>query len=90
MNSDADSLLEGARQAADDAMANLDAAPRLALVFSCGSRVPLLGDRLGDEAQAISETLGGVPVCGFFTYGEFARVNGSSGVHNSSVAILVL
>jgi hypothetical protein len=90
MNSDAYSLLEGARQAADDAMANLDAAPRLALVFSCGSRVPLLGDRLGDEAQAISETLGGVPVCGFFTYGEFARVNGSSGVHNSSVAILVL
>ena len=91
MNSDADSLLEGARQAARDAMANLDAAPpHLALVFSCGSRVPLLGDRLGDEAQAISAALGGIPVCGFFTYGEFARVNGSSGVHNSSVAILVL
>lgn len=90
MNSDADSLLEGARQAAHDAMANLDAAPRLALVFSCGSRMPLLGDRVEDEAQAISATLGGAPVCGFFTYGEFARVNGSTGVHNSSVAILVL
>lgn len=90
MNSDADSLIDGARQAADDAMANLDAAPRLALVFSCGSRVPLLADRVADEAQAISATLGGAAVCGFFTYGEFARVNGSSGVHNSSVAILVL
>lgn len=90
MNSDADSLLEGARQAAHDAMTDLAAAPALALVFSCGSRVPLLGDRVGDEAQAISGALGDAPVCGFFTYGEFARVNGSTGVHNSSVAILAL
>ncbi len=90
MNSDADSLLEGARQAAQDAVADLEATPALALVFSCGSRVPLLGDRLGDEAHAISAALGGAPICGFFTYGEFARVNGSTGVHNSSVAILVL
>jgi hypothetical protein len=90
MNSDAESLLEGARQAAQDAMAALDATPALALVFSCGSRVPLLGERAGEEAQAISTALGGAPVCGFFTYGEFARVNGSTGVHNSSVAILVL
>ncbi len=90
MNSDADSLLEGARQAAHDAVAGLDAVPSLALVFSCGSRVPLLGERVAEEAHAISAALGGAPVCGFFTYGEFARVNGSTGVHNSSVAILVL
>jgi hypothetical protein len=90
MNSDADSLLDGARQAAHDAMADTDGPPRLALVFSCGSRVPLLRDRAADEAQAISAALGGVPICGFFTFGEFARINGSTGVHNSSVAILVL
>ena len=90
MNSDAESLLEGARHAAQDAMTVLDATPALALVFSCGSRVPLLGERASEEAQAISAALGGAPVCGFFTYGEFARVNGSTGVHNSSVAILVL
>ncbi len=90
MNSDADSLIEGARQAAVDALANLGTPATLALVFSCGSRVPLLGERLGDEARAIAEVLGDIPVCGFFTFGEFARVHGSTGVHNSSVAILVL
>ena len=63
---------------------------RLALVFACGSRVPLLGDRLRDEVEVISAALDGVPICGFYTFGEFARTTGSSGVHNSSVAVLVL
>ena len=63
---------------------------RLALVFSCGSRVPLLGDRIRDEVTAISSALDGAPVCGFYTFGEFARTTGSTGVHNSSVAVLAL
>ena len=70
--------------------AELPEPPRLALAFSCASRVPLLGPRLADEAQTISDELGGAAVCGFFTFGEFARVDGSSGVHNSSVALLVI
>jgi hypothetical protein len=90
MNSDADLLLEGARQAARDALDGVDTPPHVALVFSCGSRVPLLGERVSEEASAVSAALGGAAICGFFTFGEFARVNGSSGVHNSSVAILVL
>jgi len=90
MNCDDESLLEGARDAAESASAQLGSAARLALVFSCGSRVPLLADRVADEASAISAGLAGAAVCGFYTYGEFARVNGSTGVHNSSVAILAL
>jgi hypothetical protein len=90
MGSDSDSLMEGAREATAEAAARRSTPPTLAIVFSCGSRVPLLGERIADEAQVISDTLGGAPVCGFFTYGEFARVDGSSGVHNSSVAVLVL
>jgi hypothetical protein len=90
MTSDAESLPEGVRQAAAGAVEQLNAPPRLALVFSCGSRVPLLGERAGEEATLISAALGGAAVCGFFTFGEFARVHGSSGVHNSSVSILVL
>jgi hypothetical protein len=43
-----------------------------------------------EEVEAVSSALNGVPVCGFYTYGEFARTTGSSGVHNSSVAVLVL
>lgn len=90
MNSDSDSLLDGARQAAVTAARQLERPAQMALAFSCGSRMPLLGDRLAEEAAAISAALGGAAVCGFYTYGEFARVNGSSGVHNSSVAILAL
>jgi hypothetical protein len=90
MSSDDQALVEGARHAAEDAVSQIAGKARLALVFSCGSRVPLLGDRLREEVDAISSALEGAPVCGFYTYGEFARTTGSSGVHNSSVAVLAL
>jgi hypothetical protein len=90
MSSDDEALIEGAKLAAQEAVRQLAGKARLALVFSCGSRVPLLGDRLRDEAVAISSVLDGAPVCGFYTFGEFARTTGTSGVHNSSVAVLAL
>ena len=90
MRGDGDSLLGGAREAAEAAMADLDGPPRLALVFSCCTRVPLLGARVGEEVEQISAAMGGAPAGGFYTLGEFARVSGSTGIHNSSVAILAL
>ena len=90
MSADDDALIDGARRAAQDALRHLGGKARLALVFACASRVPLLGDRVRDEVEAISSALNGVPVCGFYTFGEFARTAGSSGVHNSSVAVLAL
>ena len=85
-----DGLIDGARRAAREAAQEFVKPPRLLLVFSCASRIPLLGERLGDEIAAICSGLEDVSVCGFYTYGEFARTTGSSGVHNSSVAILAL
>jgi hypothetical protein len=90
MSADDDALIDGARQAATEAVSNLTERARVVLVFSCGSRVALLGDRVRDEVSAISSALEGVPVCGFYTYGEFARTTGSSGFHNSSVSVLAL
>jgi hypothetical protein len=90
MAGDAESLLEGARRAADAAQAQLEGPARLALVFSCCTRAPLLRERVAEEVALISSTLGGVDAGGFYTCGEFARVTGSTGIHNSSVAILVL
>jgi hypothetical protein len=43
-----------------------------------------------EEAVEIARGLHGTPVCGFFTFGEFARLSGSTGFHNASVAILSL
>jgi len=90
MAGDTDQLLEGARRAAESGRDQLEGQARLALVFSCCTRAPLLGDRLAEEVGLISSTLGGVATGGFYTCGEFARVTGSTGIHNSSVAILVL
>jgi hypothetical protein len=90
MAGDPEQLLEGARRAADAALEQLDGPARLALVFSCCTRAPLMRERLAEEVTLISSTLGGVAAGGFYTCGEFARVTGSTGIHNSSVAILVL
>ena len=88
MPGDAESLLRGARRAAAAAAEQLDGPARLALVFSCCTRAPLLGDRLPDEVELVSSALGGAAAGGFYTCGEFARVTGSTGIHNASVAIL--
>jgi hypothetical protein len=88
MAGDTEQLLEGARRAGEAAAEQLDGPARLALVFSCCTRAPLLRERLAEEVALISSTLGGVAAGGFYTCGEFARVTGSTGIHNSSVAIL--
>jgi hypothetical protein len=88
MAGDTEQLLEGARRAGQAAAEQLDGPARLALVFSCCTRAPLLRERLAEEVALISSTLGGAPAGGFYTCGEFARVTGSTGIHNSSVAIL--
>jgi hypothetical protein len=90
MASDEESLLDGARQAAQAALRELEAEARVAIVFSCCTRTPLLRERRPEEVAVISSTLCGVPAAGFYTCGEFARVTGSTGIHNASVAILAL
>ncbi|GIE77281.1 hypothetical protein Aph02nite_32310 [Actinoplanes philippinensis] len=81
-------LVDAAGTAAATAVQRLGAPPRGALVFSCAGRVEPLGDRVFDEAAAIGDRLGGAPFAGFFTYGEFARVTGSTGFHNATVVVL--
>jgi hypothetical protein len=90
MTGDSHTFIVGARRASEKAMAIRGRPANLALVFSCGSRIPLLGDRAIEEVEAIAAGLGSATVCGFYTFGEFARTTGSSGFHNSSVAVLAL
>jgi small ligand-binding sensory domain FIST len=71
-------------------VAQLGHDPLGALVFSCTGRVAPLGQHLRDEASAISSSIGGSPMAGFFTYGEFARLTGSTGFHNATVVALAL
>jgi hypothetical protein len=81
-------LLAAAGSAATTAVQRLGGTPRGALVFSCAGRVAPLGDAVREEAAAVAGPLGSAPFAGFFTYGEFARVTGSTGFHNATVVVL--
>jgi hypothetical protein len=81
-------LVQAAHRATADAVSQLDTEPRGGLVFSCTARVAPLAGHLAAEASAVAAAMPGAPVAGFFTYGEFARVTGSTGFHNATVAVL--
>jgi hypothetical protein len=83
-------LVDAAEGAAGDATAQRTGDPHGALVFSCTGRIAPLGHHVTREADAISAAIGATPMAGFFTYGEFARVTGSTGFHNATVVVLAL
>jgi hypothetical protein len=82
-------LIEAAEGAAGDAAAGTTD-PHGVLVFSCTGRIAPLGPHVTAEATAISNAIGAAPMAGLFTYGEFARVTGSTGFHNATVVVLAL
>lgn len=92
MDGDASTVGAGTRAACDEALAGLGGATPLgALAFDCAARRIVLGDdAIGDEAREMSERLGGIPLGGFYTQGEFARTHGTRGVHNATLVVLAL
>ncbi len=90
MAGEAQDLVKAAGRAAGEAVGQLVTPPRGGLVFSCTGRVPALGAQVTAEAAAAHSAMGGTPICGFYTYGEFARVTGSTGFHNATVAVLAV
>jgi hypothetical protein len=83
-------LVDGARRAGLDAIAQLHAPPRLALAFSGVDRVPLLGGVGEEQTAGLLEGLDHAPLAGFHAYGEFARRLGPGGYHMTSVSVLAL
>lgn len=90
MEASAEELLEGAEEAACQAHGELAGPAATVLAFSCAARKPILGDAVVEEPRRIASACGTSRLCGFFTYGEFGRVTGSTGFHNASVAVLAL
>lgn len=83
-------LINAARQLADRALEPFEgSAVRGALVFDCGARKRLLGDRYAEQVSAF---LGGrrFPMAGMTCYGEIAKFAGSvDGFHNATAAMSV-
>ncbi len=88
-----------AKEAAQNAMSELDGKPKAVVIFNCIARNKLFGERAGDEIAVIQEAIGAsVPLIGFYTYGEQAPLGGevrdikkcNSVFHNETVVIVVL
>ena len=91
-------IINGAREAADQAKKSLGGATPLAIImFSCVGRKLVLGRRIQEEVDAVREILGvDVPLIGFYTYGEIGPIDktkkelSSVKFHNETVVLWVL
>jgi len=88
------SILEAAGKAAQLAMADMGKGTlAMVFVYSCMARKIVLGRRTREEMERIRQVVGnGVPMVGFYTYGEYCRVKcrGPSLLHNETVTISVI
>lgn len=89
---DYDSVLEAAAESAASAIQSLgDHPPAGLLLFDCVSRRSIFGERhVQEETDLINRCSGGVPMAGFYTYGEIARTKGSGGFHNQTLVTLAI
>ena len=86
-----DALVDGAAQAG--ASAAQGGGAYLAILVSCIGRKLLLGQRAGDEVEAVGATLGKQAVtAGFYSYGEIAphRFSGRCELHNQTMTVTTI
>jgi len=63
---------------------------RAAMLFGCNGRGTNMWPKPGHDVGVLRETLGPVPVAGFFCGGEFGPVGGSNFVHGFTASIALL
>ncbi|MEI8251933.1 MAG: FIST N-terminal domain-containing protein [Synechococcus sp. ELA057] len=92
MRGDAVSVLEATQKACAMAADGLGgAAMRGMLLFDCVARRSVLQEEwLHGEIARIDAVRGDVPVGGFYTYGEIARIRGAGGFHNQTLVALAV
>lgn len=90
MEGNAESVLEATDAACEESMSALDGRPPLGLLaFDCLSRRSVLGEEgIQAEIERVRSNANGVPIAGFYTYGEIARTRGLSGFHNQTLVVL--
>lgn len=87
---DYSSVLEAAVESARTAVSALGEEPAVGLLlFDCVSRKSIFGEKqLQEETSLINKQCQGIPMAGFYTYGEIARTHGSGGFHNQTLVTL--
>ena len=78
-------MVDGAAQAASHA-------PAVALLVSCIGRNLMMGQRVSSEIGAVKNTLGNIPLAGFYSYGEICPhpVTQKCDLHNQTMTITLL
>ncbi len=92
---DRSSILDATEEAVRMALENLGEAANPALVFfySCMARKILLGLRTKEEIERVRSVIDpGVPVLGFYSYGEYCRASpeGPSLLHNETATLSII
>lgn len=89
-----DRLISGAGEAAASAAPTWDCPPgeSVGILVSCIGRKLLLGQRTSEELDAVGAQLGGVPLVGFYSYGELSphAASGMCELHNQTMTITLL
>jgi hypothetical protein len=87
-----DRLVDGASLAARRAGMNSVGGDALGLVVSCIGRKWVMGQRIGDETEALQDEAPQTPTIGFYSYGEIAphERTGRCTLHHASVSVTVL
>lgn len=84
-------LVAGAADAVEAALGATSDFNGLALVISCIGRKWVMGQRVGDETEAV-QTRAATPTIGFYAYGELAPRAGRGGalLHHASITVTLL
>lgn len=94
MKHNADRLIGGAEQAAENCMNNKNnEEPELAILISCVGRRIVLGQNVDEEIEVIRDQFGdNTIITGFYSYGEIAPFNNLSKceLHNQTMTITTL
>lgn len=93
MRSNLDQLIQKAEDASKKATGHIDD-PDLMLVMNCVGRKIILGQRRGEEIEALSKAINpNTILAGFYTYGEFSsweKPEKTCDLHNQTVVVTAL
>jgi len=93
MRANTDDLVDGATNAADNALLDLGSEPQLAILVSCVGRKLLMKQRTEEEVEAVRDALGDRPsITGFYSYGELAPMQKGEpcDLHNQTMTITLM
>jgi hypothetical protein len=93
MRANTDELVDGAKTAADNALADLSSQPQLAILVSCVGRKLLMKQRTEEEVEVVRDVLGEQSsITGFYSYGELAPIQKGEpcDLHNQTMTITLI